>query len=124
MTIRQDTIVMQLMQDDLHERFGPGWSIDVLENPEDDRGVVCVRIRRGCMGEYGAIAANANMLMPHLKLMIEGKCIQEQVHEAIGNDWQPHLYLNQAGQNTCQGICKHVLKNLQRYAWTEQNDPE
>jgi len=124
MTIKQDNIVMKLMRDDLHERFGPAWLIDVLEHPEDDRGVVCIRIRRGDMGEHGAVAANANMLMPHLKLMVEGKCIQEQVHEAIGNDWQPHLYLNKLGLNTCQQVYEHVLKNLQQYAWTEQNNPE
>ena len=123
-----DDIVMGLIQADLHERFGHGWSIEVMENPNPGKAapgtVVRVRIRYGHIGDKGAVAANANMLTPHLKLMVEGKSIQEQVHESIGGDWQPYVYLNKRGENTCQDIYEGVMNNLDRHAWTEQNNPE
>ncbi len=117
-----------LIQADLHERFGAGWSIEVIEHPNPGKGaqgsVVRVRIRHGRLGGFRGVAVNANMLTPHLKLMVEAKSIQEQVHEAIGDDWSPPYYLNKCGQNTCQGIYEKVIDNLDEYAWTEQNNPE
>lgn len=127
MQVKND-IVMGLIQADLHERFGQGWSIEVLENPNPGKAVpgsvVRVRIRYGHIGDEGAVAANANMLMPHLKLMVEGKSIQEQVHEAIGDEWAPPYYLNERGLNTCKDIHERVMSNLDYFAWTEQNNPE
>ena len=122
----QDDIVMGLMQDDLYERFGPGWSIEVVDHPKPGKAapgtVVQIRIRHGEVGD--GIAANANLLKPHLKLMVEGKCIQEQIYEAIAGDDRPHLYLNENGENTCQHVYENVMENLDHYAWTEQNNPE
>lgn len=127
MTVRND-IVRELIQADLHERFGRGWLIEVIEHPNPGKGVagsvVQLRIRHGQIGDTGAIAVNANMLTPHLKFMVEGKSIQEQVHEAIGDDWSPPYYLNKCGLNTCQDIYEQVIDNLDEYAWTEQNNPE
>ncbi len=124
----RDNEVMGLIEADLHERFGPGWSVEVMEHPNPGKAapgtVVRVRIRYGHIGDKGAVAANANMLAPHLKLMVEGKCIQEQIHEAIGGEWSPPCYLNQRGLNTCQDIYERVVNNLDHYAWTEQNNPE
>lgn len=127
MIVRED-IVRGLIQAELHERFGQGWSIEVVEHPSPGKAVrgsvVRVRIRYGHIGDIGAIAVNANMLTPHLKLMVEGKTIQEQIYEAIGNDWAPPYYLNQSGVNTCQDIYEKIIGNLDEYAWTEQNNPE
>ena len=124
----RDDIVRGLIQAELHERFGHGWSIEVMEHPNPGKGapgsVVRVRIRYGHIGDIGAVAANANMLAPHLKLMVEGKSIQEQVYEAIEDDWAPPYYLNKCGLNTCQGIYEKIIGNLDEYAWTEQNNPE
>lgn len=127
MTVRED-IVRGLIQADLHERFGHGWSIEVMEHPNPGKGapgsVVRVRIRYGHIGDIGAVAVNANMLAPHLKLMVEAKSIQEQVHEAIADEWAPPYYLNQRGLNTCQDIYEKIIGNLDEFAWTEQNNPE
>ncbi len=117
-----DNIVMGLMQAYLHEQFGPGWSVLVHEHPNDDRGVVQIRIRHGELGD--GVAANANMLIPHLKFMIEGKTIQEQIFESIGDDWQPHVYLNTKGMNTCQHVYDEIIENLEQFSWTEKNNPE
>ncbi len=127
MTVRND-IVRELIQADLHERFGRGWTIEVIEHPHPGKGaqgsVVRLRIRHGQIGDKGAVAVNANMLTPHLKLMVEGKSIQEQVYEAIEDDWSSPYYLNKCGLNTCQDIYETVINNLDEYAWTEQNNPE
>ncbi len=127
MAVRND-IVRGLIQADLHERFGCGWSIEVIEHPDPGKGaagsMVRLRIRYGHLGGFGAVAVNANMLTPHLKLMVEGKSIQEQVHEAIGDEWSPPYYLNKSGLNTCQDIFEKITGNLAEYAWTEQNNPE
>ena len=124
----RDDIVRGLIQAELHERFGHGWAIEVMEHPSPGKAapgsVVRVRIRYGHIGDTGAIAVNANMLAPHLKLMVEGKSIQEQVYEAIEDDWAPPYYLNQCGLNTCQDIYEKIIGNLDEYAWTEQNNPE
>ena len=120
--------VRGVIQADLHERFGRGWSIEVIDHPKPGKAVpgsvVCIRIRYGNIGDRGAVAANANMLTPHLKFMVEGKSIQEQVHEAIGNEWEPPYYLNDCGLTTCQEIYKTIIGNLDKYAWTEKNNPE
>ncbi len=127
MTVRND-IVRGLIQADLHERFGHGWSIEVMNHPNPGKAVpgsvVRIRIRYGNIGDTGAVAANANMLTPHLKFMVEGKSIQEQVHEAIGDEWAPPYYLNDCGLNTCQEIYKTIIGNLDKHAWTEKNNPE
>ncbi len=127
MIVRND-IVKGLIQADLHERFGHGWSIEVIDNPKPGKAVagsvIRIRIRYGHIGDTGAVAANANMLTPHLKFMVEGKTIQEQVHEAIGDEWSPPYYLNDCGLNTCQGIYETIIGNLDKYAWTEKNNPE
>lgn len=121
-------IVLGLIQADLHERFGHGWLIEVMEHPNPGKAasgsVIRVRIRYGHIGDDDAVAANANILTPDLKFMVESKCIQEQVHEAIGGDWAPPGYLNECGLNTCQDIYEQVIHNLDRFAWTEQNNPE
>lgn len=119
----QNDIVMGLVQADLHERFGHGWSIDVMQRPKDD-SVVLIRIRYGHIGDAGAVAANANMFMSRLKDMIEGKCIQEQVYEAIGGEWTPPYYLNQPGLDACKEIYDRVMARIDHYAWTEKNNPE
>lgn len=122
----QDNIVMELMQTDLHERFGPGWSIEVVDHPKPGRAlpgtVIQIRIRCGQLGD--GVAANANLLKPHLKMMVTGKCIQEQIYEAIAGDCLPHLYLNETGENTCQLVYEKVMGNLDHYSWTEKNNPE
>ena len=114
------------MQTDLHVRFGPGWSIEVLDHPMPGKAlpgtVVQIRIRCGQLGD--GIAANANLLKPHLKLMVTGKCIQEQIYEAIAGTCLPHLYLNEIGENTCQLVCDKVMNNLELYSWTEKNNPK
>ncbi len=127
MTVRND-IVRELIQADLHERFGHGWSIEVMNHPNPGKGIpgsmVRIRIRYGHIGDTGAVAANANMLTPHLRFMVEGKSIQEQVHEAIGNEWESPYYLNDCGLTTCQGIYEKIITNLDKYSWTEKNNPE
>ncbi len=121
-----DNIVMELMQTDLHVRFGPGWSIEVIDHPMPGKAlpgtVVQIRIRCGQLGD--GIAANANLLKPHLKLMVTGKCIQEQIYEAIAGTCLPHLYLNETGENTCQLVYDKVMNNLELYSWTEKNNPK
>lgn len=123
MTQTLNDIVMGIVQADLHERFGPGWSIEVTEHPERT-GVVQIRIRRGEIDTYGSIAANANILVNSLSEMVEGKSIQEQVYEAIGDDWHPPYYLSPIGVNTCKHVHEEVASNLDQFAWTEQNNPE
>lgn len=123
MLVKND-IVMGMIQADLHERFGRGWSIDVMEYAKDDRGVVLVRIRHGHIGDAGAVAANAHMFLSDLKDMVEGKCIQEQVHEAIGGEWSPPYYFTKPGLNACKEIYDRVITHIDHYAWTEQNNPE
>lgn len=123
MTQTLNDIVMGIVQADLHERFGSDWSIEVTEHP-DLSGVVQIRIRRGEMDTEGSIAANANILLNKLSDMVEGKSIQEQVYEAIGDDWHPPYYLSTIGTNTCKHVYEEVAHHLDHFAWTKQNDPD
>lgn len=116
-------IAMGLIQARLHEKFGPGYDVQVMQDSKDERAVL-IRIRKGNKGEPDAIACNARMLWYHLPTAISYKSIQSQVEDAIYGEANVDFVLTEEGINTCDHVFDNVTKNKSTYAWNEKNNLE
>jgi hypothetical protein len=119
-TVEND-IALGLLQAYLHTLFGQGYMIQAMRD-EDDPRTVLFEIRKGLPNQPGAIACNARMLWAHLPMAITLKPIEQQIEDAIYDEFGPVPYmLSSAAINTCDHIHDRLMATLDQHAWTDGN---
>lgn len=89
---------------------------------EDDPRTVLFEIRKGLPNQPGAIACNARMFWAHLPMSMKLKPIEQQIEEAIYDEFGPVAYmLTEVATNTCDHIHESLMANIEQYTWNDSN---